>query len=248
MKGQLEGNLVVVTGASGDIGGAIALAAGEAGATVIGTYNAAADRAARLEAEAAARHLDVHLMKVDISDEGAVKSFFSEVSARHGLIDSLICAAGHSSKRTWFAGMDELSAEKWLEVLKVDVVGSFFCCREASKHMKEGSSVVFFSSAAGVTGHWEGLPYTAAKAALIGVTKSLAMMLGPKIRVNAVAPGNIDAGSVVWYDEDGRRKMAEESSLKRLGSREEVAQVALFLASKGSSFVSGQVLLVDGGI
>ena len=63
----------------------------------------------------------------------------------------------------------------------MDLVGSFFCCREAARHMKDGASIVNFSSAAGVTGHWEGLPYTAAKAALIGLTKSLAMMLGPKI-------------------------------------------------------------------
>jgi 3-oxoacyl-[acyl-carrier protein] reductase len=144
--------------------------------------------------------------------------------------------------------LDELDSGKWLEVIKVDLLGTFFCCREAAKHMNREASIVNFSSAAGVTGHTEGLPYTAAKAALIGLTKSLASILGPRIRVNAVAPGNVDAGSVVWYDEKGRDSMAAESSLKRLGTKREVADLAVFLASEKSSFITGQVVLVDGGI
>jgi 3-oxoacyl-[acyl-carrier protein] reductase len=248
MSGSLAGKIFVITGGSGDLGGEIALAAAEEGAKVVATYNSGRARAARLKAEAAARKLDIELLKLDVSDEAAVKVFFEQTAARLGPVDALINAAGHSKKEIWFAPLDELDSEKWLEVIKVDLLGSFFCCREAARQMKDGGSIVNFSSAAGVTGHTEGLPYTAAKAALIGLTKSLSTILGPKVRVNAVAPGNIDAGNVVWYDQKGRDVMAAEASLKRLGTRREVAELALFLASEKSSFITGQVVLVDGGI
>jgi 3-oxoacyl-[acyl-carrier protein] reductase len=248
MSGSLVGKLLVVTGGSGDIGGEIALAAAEEGARVVATYNSGRAKAALLVAATRSKKLTLEVLKLDVSDEGAVKAFFDQTAARLGPIDALINTAGHSSKETWFASMDELDSEKWLEVIKVDLLGTFFCCREAAKHMKEGASIVNFSSAAGVTGHTEGLPYTAAKAALIGLTKSLAAILGPGIRVNAVAPGNVDAGNIVWYDEKGRGLMAAEASLKRLGTKREVANLALFLASEKSSFITGQVVLVDGGI
>ena len=115
--------------------------------------------------------------------------------------------------------------------------------------MKEGrgGSIVNFSSSAGVYGHTEGLPYTSAKAALIALTKSLAYLYGPKIRVNAVAPGNIDAGSIKWYTKAGIDALKQEASLKRLGTVREVSNLVLYLVSDFSSFVTGQTILVDGG-
>jgi len=247
VSGNLEGKVVVVTGASGDIGREVALAAAEEGARVVATYNSGNERASKLAEEARSRNLSIRAMKLDVSDERGVKEFFDEVAADQGRIDALVNVAGHSKRETWFSGLDGLDSEKWLAVLRVDLLGTFFCCREAARHMA-GGSIVNFSSAAAVTGHTEGVPYTAAKAAVIGLTKSLAAILGPKVRVNALAPGNIDAGSIAWYDESGRSAMVGEAALKRLGTAREVAQVVVFLASEKASFITGQVLLVDGGI
>ncbi len=247
MKGSLAGKLVVVTGGSGDIGREIALAAAEEGARVVATYNRGEKKAAELAKVASSKGLSVVVRRLDVSDEKDVRSFFDALAAEMGEVGALINVAGHSDRETWFAGLDELDSRKWMEVLKVDLLGSFFCCREAAKHMKKGS-VVNFSSAAGITGHVEGLPYSSAKAAVIGLTKSLASILGPRVRVNAVAPGNIDAGNIAWFDRKGRAAMASEAALKRLGSPREVADLAVFLASDKSSFITGQVWLVDGGI
>lgn len=247
-SGSLKGRLVVVTGASGDIGTELAMAAARDGAIVVGTYMSSKSRAKGLASRAEKMGLHIEMMRLDVSDEADVKKFFSKLSEKHRKLDALINVAGHSDRRVWFSKLDELNERTWMDVLKVDLLGSFYCCREAAKMMREGGSIVNFSSAAGITGHSEGLPYTAAKSAIVGLTKSLAMVLGPKVRVNAVAPGNVEAGSIRWYDEGGRRMLAEEAALRRLGKASEVAEVAIFLASDRSSYVTGQVLLVDGGI
>ena len=246
MSGCLSKKLVVVTGGSGDIGREISLLAATEGARVVATYNRGEGRARNLANEAADRGLPIEVRRLDVSSEAEVRSFFGSVSTEIGNVNALINVAGHSDKAVWFSDLDGLDERRWFEVLKVDLLGSFFCCREAARHM-EGGSIVNFSSSAGVTGHTEGLPYSAAKAAVIGLTKSLASILGPKIRVNAIAPGNIDAGSIAWYDEAGRRAMEAEAALKRLGTGREVAEMAVFLASDRASFITGQVILVDGG-
>ncbi|MDG6929167.1 MAG: SDR family oxidoreductase [Nitrososphaerota archaeon] len=243
----LSSKLAVVTGASGDIGSDVALLLAEEGAEVIATYNSRKKEAEKLEGR---RGLRITAEKLDVGDEAAVKRFFAALEESSRRPDILVNAAGHSSREIWFGRPEELDPRAWTSVYMVDVVGSFNCAREAAALMNggRGGSIVNFSSAAGVTGHTEGLPYTAAKAALIAVTKSLARMYAPRVRVNAVAPGNIDAGSIRWYAKEQIRRLASESPLGRLGSRREVSNAVLFLASDLSSFVTGQTILVDGGI
>jgi len=244
---DLKEKVAVVTGASGDIGADVALLLAKNGAKVFATYNRRKARIDPLLSQAKEEGLDVKACRLDISDGEKVRSFFSK-HFRSRAPDILVNVAGHSDKAVWFKKPDELMKSEWVDVYSVDVIGSFNCTREAARLMKKsGGSIVNFSSSAAIYGHTEGLPYTAAKAALIALTKSLAYVYGPKVRVNAVAPGNIDAGSIKWYTKKGVESLKQESSLRRLGDIREVSNLVLFLASDQSSFITGQTILVDGG-
>ncbi|MEM0117965.1 MAG: SDR family NAD(P)-dependent oxidoreductase [Conexivisphaerales archaeon] len=251
MKPLLEGKVCVVTGVSGDIGSEVARLFVNEGAEVIGTYNRSKEKALAIKQELKNKGRMIKVVKVDVSEESEVKELFRTLEEENKSPDVLVNVAGHSDKRVWFAKPEQLTKGDWIEVLSTDLIGLFNCCREAASVMlkqQRRGSIVNFSSAAGITGHTEGFPYTAAKAGVVALTKSLAYYYGPRIRVNAVAPGNIDAGSIRWYDADGKKMLAEEAALKRLGDASEVAKAVLFLASDLSSFITGQTLLVDGGI
>jgi 3-oxoacyl-[acyl-carrier protein] reductase len=246
----LKNKLAVVTGASGDIGSSVAFLLAQQGAKVIATYNMGSERAKLIQEKADSQGFDLRTAHLDVGDETGVRRFFAETETRGKALDILVNVAGHSDKRVWYSKPEELTSKDWLEVLNVDLVGSFNCSVQAAKSMMKGSggSIVNFSSAAGVTGHTEGLPYTAAKAALLTITKSLAYIYGPRVRVNAVAPGNIQGGSIKWAGPEEVKRLESEAALKRLGTTLEVANAVLFLVSDLSSFVTGQTLLVDGGI
>jgi 3-oxoacyl-[acyl-carrier protein] reductase len=246
----LRNKTALVTGASGDIGSAVAVTLAQNGARVIATYNKGEERARALQKQAEDGGLKLEVRHLNVGDEYEVNWFFERLASEGTLLDVMINVAGHSDKRIWYSKPQELTSNDWIEVLKVDLIGSFNCSVKAAQMMlkKGGGCIVNFSSAAGVTGHTEGLPYTAAKAALLAITKSLAYVYGPKVRVNAVAPGNIEGGSIKWADAEQVELMKNEASLKRLGKPSEVANAVLFLASDLSSFITGQTILVDGGI
>ncbi len=250
MARLLKGKLALVTGASGDIGSDIALLFAQEGAKVVATYAKSEDRAKELQKKGKSFGLDIWTKQLDVTQEEKIDLFFKDLDKDQFFPDIIVNTAGHSDRRIWFSKPEELTNDDWVRVYNVDVVGSFRCSVEAAKRMMErrGGCIINFSSAAGVTGHTEGLPYTAAKAALIALTKSLAFIYGPKVRVNAIAPGNIDAGSIKWYNAEQVETMKLEASLRRLGTRREVSTVALFLASDLSSYITGQTILVDGGI
>jgi 3-oxoacyl-[acyl-carrier protein] reductase len=250
MPGLLNGKTAVVTGGSGDIGSDVSMLLSEEGASVVATYNRGEEAAKKLRNNAHERGLEIEVQRVDVSDDSDVVSFFKRFEGSDKPLNILVNAAGHSNRKVWFSSLDDLKTQDWLDVLKVDLIGTFNCTRAAARLMKlnKGGSIVNFSSAAGVTGHTEGLPYTAAKSAIIALTKSLARLYGPDIRVNAVAPGNIDAGSIKWLNVEQIRQLELESALQRLGKSREVSKAVLFLVSDMSSFITGQTLLVDGGI
>jgi 3-oxoacyl-[acyl-carrier protein] reductase len=170
---------------------------------------------------------------------------------RFGALTSLIHMAAAHSTQTW----RELSADHFNRIMAVNVTGAFLMAQAVAEHMRqeEGGAIVLASSGSinvsGVGGHGRGGPaYVASKAAIIGLTRALARSLAPlRIRVNAVSPGATDTAMTASYDEEARRKVGERTLVGRIGRPEEIAAVALFLISDAASYVTGEIVSVNGG-
>ncbi len=253
----LEGKYALVTGGSRGIGRAAVEALAGAGCNV-----ALASRDVREAEEAAVSVRGKHSVQIqavacDVSDQANVNALFGEVRAwSSGTLDVLICNAGYPfSRAIWETPLHKTPADKlaaWYEaVFRTDTLGSLFCTYEALPLMMEsgGGSIVYVASTPALEG-LQGSPYTVAKAGILGLMKDVACGYGRyNIRANALAPGNITTPSTLRVlDEQTQRAFAEEAPLRRWGKPEEIAQAMLFLASRQSSFITGQTLVVDGGI
>ena len=243
---KLKNKIVLITGASGGIGGATALLFAKEGARVVINYNTS-----EKEALALAKHIkesggDVITIKTDVSDEGEVKKMFEETREKFGEVDILINNAG--------IVFDEPFAEKtvdhWKRTLDVNLLSVFLCSKYASQQMaKTGSgSIVNISSTNGIDSFSpEAMDYDASKAGVNILTRGLAKELAPNIRVNAVAPGWVDTPLNKDLPAEFIAKEKAKIYLKRLANPEEIARAILFLASDEASFVTGSILKVDGG-
>lgn len=237
---------VLITGASGGIGSATAKAFSAAGYKVAIHYNSNADAANLLKKEIDSLGGESAVFKADISDSAQVKKMFCDIKESLGEVDILVNNAG-AGKQIMF---QDISDELWQDTFGVNVDGAFYCCREALPDMirKKSGRIINISSIWGVTGASCEVHYSAAKAALIGLTKALAKELGPSnITVNCVAPGVIDTKMNSHLGEEALKELAEETPLSKLGTPEDVAESILFLASDKASFITGQVLGVNGG-
>lgn len=219
---------VVVTGASGGIGRALVRLAKSRGDTVIGI--------SRSPSEA-----DVHF-DCDVLDYGCLTRASGEV----GQIDGLAVLHGHGDEKLWVKPVAELDARDFLDVFSVDVVGAFNVVKAFLPRLSAGSSVVLVSSTPGLIGDRYGIPYAAAKGAVVALARSLAKALAP-IRVNAVAFGPIQTRWTQWISDEELAAFRDRTLLKRLGSPEEAAEAIYWLLSPASSYVTGHVLVVDGG-
>ncbi|GAB5470010.1 MAG: SDR family oxidoreductase [Rhodospirillales bacterium] len=244
-----KGLRVLVTAGAGGIGLAVAQAFAEAEARVF---------VCDLDGEAlAALPTDWGWAEADVGEEAAVRRLFTAVEAELGGLDVLVACAGIAGPT---GPLESLSLADWRRCLAVNLDGTFLCCRAAIPLLRRagGGLIVTFSSTAGFMGYPERSPYATAKWGMIGLTKSLAMELGPDgIRVNALCPGAVagprmdrviaaEAASSGRSDAEVRADYASANSLQRFVTAEEMAGMILYLTTAPGSAVSGQALPVDG--
>ena len=234
----LDGKRALVTGASKGIGKAIATELAAAGATVVVGYRSGKD-----EAEALAGELGGSAIQADVSSADDAKRLVEEA----GELDVLVNNAGLTRDGL----LARMSDEDWRTVIDTNLASVFYTCRAVTRPMmkRRAGSIVNISSIVGVHGNWGQTNYAASKAGIIGFTKSLARELGSRnIRANVVAPGYVKTQLTDVLPEEATGAMLESTPLGRLGDPEDVARAVRFLCSDAASFITGEVLLVDGGL
>ena len=247
MGKMLEGKVALITGASRGIGKAIALRFATEGATIVFTHVTPSATAEQTEQEIATLGVKVKRYVADASDYTATEALVAEVVKEFGHIDILVNNAGITRDGL----LMRMSEQQWDEVISANLKSAFNFCRACTPVMmrQRGGSIINMSSVVGVHGNAGQCNYSASKAGIIGLTKSIASELGSRgVRANVIAPGFINTDMTGKISEELRAKWAKQIPLRRAGEGEDVAGVALFLASDLASYVTGQVLQVDGGM
>lgn len=244
MNIDLSPQVALVTGASRGIGSATAKALAQAGAHVIVNYRANNDLAQEVVQSILSSGGSAEALAFDISDEAAVGSSIADVMARHGRLDILVNNAGISKDALFL----RVKPEMLNDMIDVNIKGSFFCTFHAARYMikQKSGRIVTVSSIVGMGGNAGQTVYATTKAGLIGMTKSFSKELGPRgVRVNAVAPGFVETDMTEGID---RGAIIKEIPLRKTANPDDIAGVILFLCSDLSSYITGQVIVVDGGL
>lgn len=244
---MFQGKTVVVTGAGRNIGRTLALGFAAQGATVLVHYAHSSQGAQEVVEQIQAQGGNAFLIQADLRKPEEITCLVNEAHAMLGPIDVWINNAGASANSKETKGMSEI--EIFERMVGVDIMGTWRCCREAEKYMRDGSSILTTGWDRALDGA-PGLPnqmYAISKGAIMSLTRCLASEFAPRIRVNCIAPGRIENEWSQGLSETTREKMIGEIPMQRWGTADDILNTALFLASPAASFITGQTILVNGG-
>ena len=241
----MKGKVALVTGSSKGIGKAIAIEFADNGAKVVVNYSRSEKEAIEVVEGIKKKGGEAIAIKADISKIAEVEKMFEIIKEKFGKLDVLINNAGITRDRT----LKNMSLDEWNDVITTNLNGAFYCTKLAIPIMGDGSSIVNMSSVVGLSGNFGQANYSAAKAGLIGFTKSLAKELGKRnIRVNAIAPGFIETEMTKEIPFIRKKIIVSMIPLGKMGMPEDIAKVAYFLCSDKAGYITGEVIRVDGGL
>lgn len=247
---MLQGRTIIVTGAASGLGQAFANGMAKAGAARVIIADRNRDDGKAVADAIHVSGIEAHFVEVDLSDPASIESFGADVTALGGSVDGLI---NNAAIATGIGGKmyDEIEIETWDRVMSVNVRGTWLMTRQMAPLLaqsRHGGRVVNMASDTAIWGAPRLLHYVASKGAVMSMTFALSRELGEKsITVNAIAPGLIRTPSTNYVPQDRKDLYVEGSALQRAGQAEDVVGTAVFLMSNASAFVSGQILLVNGG-
>lgn len=243
--------VALVTGGAKGVGAAVARRFSSQKYNLLINYS----RSAR-EAEDLAKDLSSNATAVcfqaDVGDPTQVRNLFDYCYKEFGRLDVLVNNASYSSAAGWDTRVSEINWEEWDKTIRIDLKGTMLCSHAAFGIMEPQKSgkIINFSSSAAIWGDVPTYLYTAAKFAIVGITRTLSRAFAPHVQVNCVAPGSIATGWIKKWNltPEQVQEIADEAPLKRIGTPEEVAELVSFLASPDCTFITGQTVAIDGGI
>jgi len=244
---MLTGQIAVVTGAARGIGRAIALELAKNGATVVVNYSGSKEAAEAVVSEIEAMGGSAEAKQCNVADFEACQQFAKDIIDKYGRVDILVNNAGITKDNL----LMKMSEADFDAVINTNLKGAFNMIKHFSRHfLKQRSGrIINISSVSGVLGNAGQANYSASKAGLIGLTKSVARELSSRgICVNAVAPGFVETDMTKALQEGNEEQILAQIPLKRMGKPEDIARVVAFLADEGGAYITGQVLCVDGGM